>query len=125
MHELRARIIGVALRRVQDPSFQLANFDRMASPHASSFICLPFSDHSDMVTAYTVYFGVCMGSALFGVFGAVIFLIQVLRSTTDAYPGKATSQRWILIMLAVSDLFADLGKVQWRRGCTLALAAYT
>ena len=64
-----------------------------------------------MVAAYTVYFGVCMGSALFGVFGAVIFLIQVIRSTTDAYPGKATSQRWILIMLAISDLFADVGKI--------------
>lgn len=63
-----------------------------------------------MVAAYTVYFGVCMGSALFGVFGAVIFLIQVIRSATDAYPGKATSQRWILIMLAISDLFADVGK---------------
>ena len=63
-----------------------------------------------MVAAYTVYFGVCMGSALFGVFGAVIFLIQVIRSTTDAYPGKATSLRWILIMLAISDLFADVGK---------------
>lgn len=82
----------------------------MASPHASSFICLPFSDHSDMVTAYTVYFGVCTGSALFGVFGAVIFLIQVIHSASDAYPGKATTQRWILIMLAISDLFADLGK---------------
>ena len=82
----------------------------MASPHASSFICLPFSDHSDMVTAYTVYFGVCIGSALFGVLGAVIFLVQVIRSANDTYPGKATSQRWILIMLALSDLLADLGK---------------
>ena len=84
--------------------------DAMASPHASSFICLPFSDHSDMVTAYTVYFGVCIGSALIGVFGAAIFLAQVIRAANDGYPGKATSQRWILIMLALSDLFADLGK---------------
>ena len=63
-----------------------------------------------MVTAYTVYFGVCIGSALIGVFGAVIFLVQVIRTSSDGYPGKATSQRWILIMLALSDLFADLGK---------------
>lgn len=83
--------------------------DTMASPHASSFICLPFSDHSDMVTAYTVYFGVCIGSALFGVLGAVVFLVQVVHSASEAYPGKTTSQRWILIMLAISDLFADLG----------------
>ena len=82
----------------------------MASPHASSFICLPFSDHSDVVTAYTVYFSVCMGSALIGVFGAIIFLVQVIRTASEAYPGKATSQRWILIMLAVSDLCADLGR---------------
>ena len=86
------------------------HYDAMASPHASSFICLPFSDHSDMVTAYTVYFGVCIGSALIGVFGAAIFLTQVIRTASDGYTGKATSQRWILIMLAVSDLFADLGK---------------
>ena len=65
-----------------------------------------------MVTAYTVYFGVCIGSALVGVFGAVIFLTQVIRTVSDGFPGKATSQRWILIMLAVSDLFADMGKLR-------------
>lgn len=70
-----------------------------------------------MVTAYTVYFGVCLGSALFGVLGAVIFLVQVIRSAADSYPGKATSQRWILIMLAVSDLFADLGEYRRERAC--------
>lgn len=79
----------------------------MASPHASSFICLPFSEHKDVVTAYTVYFAVCMGSALVGVIGAALFLVQVSRSTDD--PGSSITQRRLLIMLAISDLCADIG----------------
>ena len=81
----------------------------MASPHASSFICLPFSDHKDVVTAYTVYFAVCMGSALMGVLGAALFLAQVVRSAKE--PGTSTTQRRILMMLAISDLCADIGKL--------------
>lgn len=83
----------------------------MASPHASSFICLPFVDHPDVVLAYTVYFSVCIGSALIGVAGALLFLSQVMRNTNEStYQSSATSQRRILILLAVSDLFADIGK---------------
>lgn len=83
----------------------------MASPHASSFICLPFSDHRNIVEAYTVYFAVCSGSALIGVVGALLFLAQVLRLGKDPYFGGApNSQRCILILLAISDLLADLGK---------------
>ena len=88
----------------------------MASPHASSFICLPFADKSDIVDAYTVYFSVCIGSALIGVLGALLFLAQVLRLGRDPYLGGApNSQRRILILLAVSDLFADLGKPERER----------
>lgn len=83
----------------------------MASPHASSFICLPFVDHPDVVLAYTVYFSVCIGSALIGVAGALLFLSQVMRNTNEStYQSSATSQRRILILLAVSDLFADIGE---------------
>lgn len=83
----------------------------MASPHASSFICLPFTDTDSIVDAYTVYFSVCIGSALIGVLGALLFLAQVVRQGRDPYLGGApNSQRCILILLAVSDLFADLGK---------------
>ena len=82
----------------------------MASPHASSFICLPFSDHPDIVSAYTVYFSVCTGSAIIGVVGAALFLAQVLRLGKDPYLGGApSSQRCILVLLAVSDVCADLG----------------
>ena len=81
----------------------------MASPHASSFICLPFSDNPDVVNAYTVYFAVCVGSALIGVIGAVLFLSQVLRNA-NYQAGTASSQRRILIVLAISDLFADIGE---------------
>lgn len=79
----------------------------MASPHASSFICLPFSDKKEIVTAYTVYFSVCIGSALIGVLGASLFLYQVLRA--ELYRSISTSQRCILTLLAISDLFADIG----------------
>ena len=83
----------------------------MASPHASSFICLPFSDHPNILDAYTVYFSVCIGSALIGVVGALLFLAQVLRQGKDPYFGGApSSQRCILVLLAVSDVMADLGK---------------
>ena len=83
----------------------------MASPHASSFICLPFSNQPDVVEAYTVYFAVCLGSALIGVVGAALFLAQVLRLGKDPYLGGApSSQRSILLLLAVSDVCADIGK---------------
>ncbi len=82
----------------------------MASPHASSFICLPYSNQSDVVLAHTVYFGTCIWSALIGVLGASLFLFQVVKSTQEAHPGISSSQKWILIMLALSDLFADIGK---------------
>ena len=83
----------------------------MASPHASSFICLPYGDHPDILDAYTVYFSVCIGSALIGVVGALLFVAQVLRQGKDPYLGGApSSQRCILVFLAVSDVLADLGK---------------
>lgn len=80
----------------------------MASPHASSFICLPYSNQSDIVLAHTVYFGTCVWSALIGVLGALLFLFQVVRSTHE--PGISNSQKWILVMLALSDLLADIGE---------------
>ena len=84
----------------------------MASPHASSFICLPFSDHVDVVTAHTVYFSICICSALVGGVGAVLFLTQLIRSNANGNSslGGSSSQRSILIMLAISDLLADVGK---------------
>ncbi len=82
----------------------------MASPHASSFICLPYSNQSDIVLAHTVYFGTCIWSAVIGILGATLFLVQVVRTTQEAHPGISNSQKWILIMLALSDLFADVGK---------------
>lgn len=83
----------------------------MASPHASSFICLPRSDTASVLDAYTVYFSVCTGSALIGVIGALLFLAQVLRLGKDPYFGGApNSQRCILVLLAVSDILADVGK---------------
>lgn len=82
----------------------------MASPHASSFICLPYSNQSDIVLAHTVYFGTCIGSALIGILGASLFLFQVVRTSHEGYPGISSSQKWILIMLALSDLLADVGE---------------
>ena len=82
----------------------------MASPHASSFICLPYSNQSDVVVAHTTYFGTCVGSALIGVLGAAIFLFQVVRNSQEAHPCISAAQRWILIMLALSDLLADVGE---------------
>ena len=81
----------------------------MASPHASSFICLPYSDQADVLQAYTIYFGTCFGSAILGVVGAVIFLVQVVRNGRE-HPGNSTTQSWILIMMALSDLLADFGE---------------
>ncbi len=86
----------------------------MASPHASSFICLPFSNKSDVVTAYTVYFGVCLLSALVGIVGAILFLVQVCKvakatEDTQGGAGISRSQYYILVLLAASDLCADIG----------------
>ena len=81
----------------------------MASPHASSFICLPYSNQSDVVLAHTVYFGTCLWSALIGVLGSSLFLFQVARNAQETQP--STSQKWILIMLAISDLLADIGEL--------------
>lgn len=83
----------------------------MASPHASSFICLPFSNQSDIVLAHTVYFGTCIWSALIGVLGSLLFLFQVAKSAQEAHPGISNTQKWILIMLALSDLLADMGAI--------------
>lgn len=80
----------------------------MASPHASSFICLPNSNNSDVLHAYTVYFSTCVFSALIGAVGAVIFLVQVIHNSRR-HPNSSVSQKWILIMLACSDLLADIG----------------
>jgi len=82
----------------------------MASPHASSFICLPYSNVSDVLHAYTVYFCTCIGSALIGAVGAIIFLVQVIRNSSRLQ-SSSSSQKWILIMLGMSDLLADIGKV--------------
>ncbi len=83
----------------------------MASPHASSFICLPFSYHVDVVTAHTVYFSFCILSAAVGIVGAVLFLTQIIMSASLAKSlGGSSSQRWILIMLAGSDMLANVGK---------------
>lgn len=82
----------------------------MASPHASSFICLPFSNKSEVLLAHTIYFGTCIWSALIGALGSVLFLFQVARSAQEAHPGISSTQKWILIMLALSDLLADIGK---------------
>ncbi|XP_064385154.1 G-protein coupled receptor 143-like [Halichondria panicea] len=86
----------------------------MASPHASSFICLPFSYHVDVVTAHTVYFSFCIVSAALGIIGAVLFLTQIIMSgslTKSLSLGGSNSQRWILIMLAASDLLANVGVI--------------
>ena len=86
----------------------------MASPHASSFICLPFSYHVDVVTAHTVYFSFCIVSAALGIIGAVLFLTQIIMSgslTKSLSLGGSNSQRWILIMLAASDLLANVGEL--------------
>ncbi len=83
----------------------------MASPHASSFICLPFSWHVDVITAHTVYFSVCIVSAAVGIIGAVLFLTQIIISASLTKSlGGSSSQRWILKMLAASDLLANIGK---------------
>ena len=80
----------------------------MASPHASSFICLPFSSQDEVKHAYSVYYGVCLGSAAIGAPGALLFLFQVLCG--EARKRISRSQRNILINLAIADLLADLGE---------------
>lgn len=80
----------------------------MASPHASSFLCLPFSDYQNVSAAYKVYYYVCLGSGLLGAPGAVLFLTQV--TCGEASKMITRSQRNILVNLALADLFADLGE---------------
>lgn len=80
----------------------------MASPHASSFICLPFSNKDEVVHAYSVYYGVCLGSGMIGAPGSLLFLVQVLCG--EASKSISRSQKNILINLAVADLLADIGK---------------
>lgn len=81
----------------------------MASPHASSFICLPFSSQDEVKHAYSVYYGVCLGSAAIGAPGALLFLFQMLCG--EARKRISKSQRNILINLAIADLLADLGVI--------------
>lgn len=81
----------------------------MASPHASSFICLPFSDDKETKKAYEIYYYVCLGSASVGAFGAVVFLCQLMCGEVKKTVTK--SQKNILVNLAISDFLADLGKI--------------
>ena len=81
----------------------------MASPHASSFLCLPFSDEYNVSRAYQVYYYVCLGSGLLGAPGALLFMVQVTCGEASKMITK--SQRNILVNLAVADLFADLGEL--------------
>lgn len=80
----------------------------MASPHASSFMCLPFSGNSEVRQAYNTYYGVCLGSAAVGSLGSALFLFQV--SCGIASKVISRSQKNILINLAVADLLANIGK---------------
>ena len=82
----------------------------MTSPHASSFICLPYSSNPEVALAHGIYFATCLGSALIGVVGASLFLFQVVRNHHEKHPGSSRSQMWILIMLSCSDLLADIGE---------------
>ena len=79
----------------------------MASPHASSFICLPFNDEDKTKQAYDVYYYVCLGSASVGALGSVVFFFQLLCGEVKKMITK--SQKNVLINLAVSDFLADLG----------------
>lgn len=80
----------------------------MASPHASSFMCLPFGSDEEVRRAYTTYYGVCMGSAAVGTLGSVLFLFQV--SCGVASKAISRTQKNILINLAVADFLADIGE---------------
>lgn len=82
----------------------------MASPHASSFICLPFGNENDVRRAYNVYYGVCLGSATIGTFGSLLFLCQVLCGTASKVISK--SQKNVLVNLAIADFFADIGEIK-------------
>lgn len=82
----------------------------MASPHASSFLCLPISDEDDddnAGKAYKMYFYVCLGSASIGALGAVSFFFQLLCGDVKKMITK--TQKNVLINLAISDFLADLG----------------
>ena len=80
----------------------------MASPHASSFICLPFGNDDGVAYAYRIYYWVCIGSAAIGAPGALLFLFQVLCGEASKTISK--SQKNILINLAIADFMADLGE---------------
>ena len=82
----------------------------MASPHASSFICLPFTDKNDTERAYKIHYYVCIGSATVGVIGALLFLCQLLCGNVKNMITK--SQKNILVSLAVCDFLADLGELK-------------
>ena len=80
----------------------------MASPHASSFMCLPFDSMKEVSNAYITYYGVCLGSGCIGTLGSVLFLYQVLCGA--AAKSISETQKNILINLAFADLLADIGK---------------
>lgn len=82
----------------------------MASPHASSFICLPNADDDDVANAYLIYYSICLASALVGAVGASVLLGQVCCGGTRRAVSR--SQRNILANLAIADLLADLGNVK-------------
>ena len=80
----------------------------MASPHASSFMCLPFDTYQEVSDAYITYYGVCLGSGGVGTLGSFLFLFQVIWGAASKSISK--SQKNILINLAIADLLADIGK---------------
>ena len=98
---------GFLLRPIQSAPRSAAV--AMASPHASSFICLPNADKDEVTLAYAVYYGTCLGSAVVGAVGALILLGQVCCGATRRAVSK--SQRNILANLAIADLLADLGEL--------------
>ena len=81
----------------------------MASPHASSFMCLPFDSMKEVSNAYMTYYWVCLGSGCIGTLGSVLFLYQVLCGA--AAKSISETQKNILINLAFADLLADIGKI--------------
>lgn len=91
----------------------------MASPHASSFICLPFTDDRQVADAYRTYYDVCLVSGIIGAIGASVMLCQVLCG--GARESVSSSQRNILANLALADLLADVGRCCWS-GCNSVVA---
>ena len=87
----------------------------MASPHASSFICLPYADDEDVANAYLIYYSICLASALVGAVGASMLLGQVCCGGTRRTVSR--SQRNILANLAIADLLADLGNIRVKMQC--------